>query len=111
MATIDLIALYGGKAANFLDVGGGADRERVKYAVQLVAGLPPVKVIVLNILGGITRCDEVAKGILEAGISQKVMVRLAGVNEDEGRTLLAGKGYTMFQTMDEAVQAAVEAAR
>jgi succinyl-CoA synthetase beta subunit len=111
MATIDLIALYGGKAANFLDVGGGADRERVRHAVQLVAGLPPVRVIVLNILGGITRCDEVAKGILEAGISQKVMVRLAGVNEDEGRALLAGKGYIMFGTMDEAVQAAVEATR
>ncbi|HMA04356.1 MAG TPA: ATP-grasp domain-containing protein [Methanomicrobiales archaeon] len=111
MATIDLIALYGGRAANFLDVGGGADRERVKHAVQLVAGLPSVKVIVLNILGGITRCDEVAKGILEAGISQKVMVRLAGVNEDEGRALLAGKGYTMFGTMDEAVKEAVGTTR
>jgi succinyl-CoA synthetase beta subunit len=111
MATIDLIALYGGRAANFLDVGGGADRERVKHAVQLVAGLPSVRVIVLNILGGITRCDEVAKGILDAEISQKVMVRLAGVNEEEGRMLLAGKGYTMFQTMDEAVKAAVEATR
>jgi succinyl-CoA synthetase beta subunit len=111
MATIDLIALYGGRAANFLDVGGGADRERVKHAVQLVAGLPSVKVIVLNILGGITRCDEVARGILEAGIPQKVMVRLAGVNEDQGRALLAGKGYTMFETMDEAVQEAVEAIR
>jgi succinyl-CoA synthetase beta subunit len=111
MATIDLIALCGGRAANFLDVGGGADRERVKHAVRLVAGLPSVRVIVLNILGGITRCDEVAQGILEAGISQKVMVRLAGVNEDEGRALLAGRGYTMFGTMDEAVQAAVEAAR
>jgi len=111
MSTIDLIALYGGKAANFLDVGGGADRERVMHAVQLVAGLPSVKVIVLNILGGITRCDEVAKGILEAGISQKVMVRLAGVNEEEGRRLLASRDYTMFETMDEAVQAAVEAVR
>jgi succinyl-CoA synthetase beta subunit len=111
MATIDLIALYGGRAANFLDVGGGADRERVKHAVQLVSGLPGVQVIVLNILGGITRCDEVAKGILDAGIPQKVMVRLAGVNEDEGRALLAGKGYTMFQTMDEAVKEAVGAIR
>ena len=111
MATIDLIALYGGKAANFLDVGGGADRERVKHAVQLVAGLSSVKVIVLNILGGITRCDEVARGILDAGISQKVMVRLAGVNENEGRALLAGKGYTMYETMDETVLAAVEAIR
>jgi len=111
MATIDLIALYGGRAANFLDVGGGADRERVRHAVRLVAGLPSVRVIVLNILGGIPRCDEVAKGILDAGISQKVMVRLAGVNEEEGRALLAGKGYTMFGTMDEAVREAVEAAR
>jgi succinyl-CoA synthetase beta subunit len=111
MSTIDLIALYGGRAANFLDVGGGADRERVKHAVRLVAGLPPVKVIVLNILGGITRCDEVARGILDAGISQKVMVRLAGVNEEEGRRLLTSRGYTMFETMDEAVQAAVEAVR
>jgi succinyl-CoA synthetase beta subunit len=108
MATIDLIALYGGRAANFLDVGGGADRERVRHAVQLVAGLPGVRVIVLNILGGITRCDEVAKGILEAGISQKVMVRLAGVNEGEGRRLLASRDYPMFETMDEAVKAAVE---
>ena len=111
MATIDLIALYGGRAANFLDVGGGADRTRVKKAVQLVAGLPGVRVIVLNILGGITRCDEVAKGILDAGIPQKVMVRLAGVNEDEGKALLAGKGYMMFETMDEAVKEAVEAIR
>ena len=111
MATIDLVSLYGGRAANFLDVGGGADRERVRHAVRLVAGLPAVRVIVLNILGGITRCDEVAKGILEAGIPQKVMVRLAGVNEEEGRRLLAGKGYTMFETMDEAVKEAVEATR
>jgi succinyl-CoA synthetase beta subunit len=111
MATIDLIALYGGRAANFLDVGGGADRERVKHAVRLVAGLPSVRVIVLNILGGITRCDEVAKGILDAGIPQRVMVRLAGVNEEEGRALLAGKGYIMFGTMEEAVKEAVEAVR
>ena len=111
MATIDLIALYGGKAANFLDVGGGADRERVRHAVRLVASLPSVKVIVLNILGGITRCDEVAKGILEAEVAPGVMVRLAGVNEEEGRRLLATRDYRMFETMDEAVQATVEAAR
>ncbi|HUK92761.1 MAG TPA: succinate-CoA ligase subunit beta [Methanomicrobiales archaeon] len=111
MATIDLIALYGGRAANFLDVGGGADRERVKHAVKLVASVPKVQVILVNLLGGITRCDEVAKGILEAGVGQKVMVRLAGTNEEEGRRLLASRGYTMFETMDEAVRAAVEAIR
>ena len=111
MATIDLIALYGGRAANFLDVGGGADRERVKHAVRLVASVPSVQVILVNLLGGITRCDEVARGILEADVTQKVMVRLAGTNEEEGRRLLASRSYTMFETMDEAVKAAVEAIR
>jgi succinyl-CoA synthetase beta subunit len=111
MATIDLIALYGGHAANFLDVGGGADRERVKHAVKLVASVPSVQVILVNLLGGITRCDEVARGILEADVSQKVMVRLAGTNEEEGRRLLASRSYTMFETMDEAVKASVEAIR
>jgi succinyl-CoA synthetase beta subunit len=111
MATIDLIALYGGRAANFLDVGGGADRERVKHAVTLVADVPKVQVILVNLLGGITRCDEVARGILEADVRQKVMVRLAGTNEEEGRRLLASRSYTMFETMDEAVKAAVEAIR
>ncbi|HJJ35879.1 MAG TPA: acetate--CoA ligase family protein, partial [Methanocorpusculum sp.] len=63
MATLDIIAHYNGKAANFLDVGGGADADRVCHAVKLVASMPGVKVIVVNLLGGITRCDEVAKGI------------------------------------------------
>ena len=77
MATLDLIEFYGGKAANFLDVGGGAESERVMHAVRLVASVPSVKVIVVNLLGGITKCDEVAKGIIDAGIHQKVIVRLA----------------------------------
>ncbi len=63
MSTLDLIAHYDGKAANFLDVGGGAGRERVMKAVRLVAGMPDVKVIVVNLLGGITRCDEVAQAL------------------------------------------------
>lgn len=110
MATLDLIEFYKGKAANFLDVGGGADQERVMHAVRLVAGVPSVRVIVVNILGGITRCDEVARGIVNAGISQKVIVRLAGIHEAEGRAILAGQGYRMLDTMDEVVKAAVEAA-
>jgi succinyl-CoA synthetase beta subunit len=111
MATLDLIQFYGGKAANFLDVGGGADQERVKHAVRLVAGRPGVSVILVNLLGGITRCDDVARGILEAGVPQTVMVRLAGTNEAEGKKILDGRGYLMFATMDEAVKAAVEAVR
>ena len=110
MSTLDLIEYYGGKAANFLDVGGGAESERVMNAVRLVASVPSVKVIVVNLLGGITKCDEVAKGIIAAGISQKVVVRLAGTNEAEGRRLLSGKGYEMLDTMDLVVKRAVEVA-
>ncbi|MCQ8894232.1 MAG: succinyl-CoA synthetase subunit beta [Methanolinea sp.] len=111
MATLDLIEYYGGRAANFLDVGGGADQERVMHAVRLVAGDPTVKVIVVNLLGGITRCDEVARGIIQAGISQPVIVRLAGTNEKEGQEILRQAGYRMLDSMEHAVKAAVEAAR
>ena len=110
MATLDLIEFYGGKAANFLDVGGGAESERVMHAVRLVGSVPSVKVIVVNLLGGITKCDEVAKGIIAAGIPQRVIVRLAGTNESEGRRLLAEKGYEMLDTMDLVVKKAVEVA-
>lgn len=108
MATLDLIDYYNGKAANFLDVGGGAERERVKHAVQLVAGMPSVRVIVVNLLGGITRCDEVARGIVDAGVQQQVIVRLAGTNEEEGKKILFDHGYRMLDTMEDAVKAAVE---
>lgn len=110
MSTLDLIEYYGGKAANFLDVGGGAECERVKNAVRLVASVPSVRVIVVNLLGGITKCDEVAHGIIAAGIPQKVIVRLAGTNEAEGRRLLSEKGYEMLDTMDLVVKKAVEVA-
>jgi len=108
MATLDIIAHYHGKAANFLDVGGGANAERVCSAVKLVASMPSVKIIVVNLLGGITRCDEVAKGIIDAGVSQKVIVRMAGTNEEEGKKLLNEHNYTMLKTMDEAIRFAVE---
>lgn len=108
MATLDIIAHYNGKAANFLDVGGGADAERVCHAVKLVASMPDVKVIVVNLLGGITRCDEVAKGIINAGVDAEVIVRMAGTDEEKGRALLDEKGYKMTKTMDEAIKAAVE---
>ena len=110
MSTLDLIEFYGGKAANFLDVGGGAESERVMQAVRLVGSVPSVKVIVVNLLGGITKCDEVAKGIIDASIPQKVIVRLAGTNEAEGRAMLLEKGYEMLDTMDLVVKKAVEVA-
>ncbi|PKL59933.1 MAG: succinyl-CoA synthetase subunit beta, partial [Methanomicrobiales archaeon HGW-Methanomicrobiales-4] len=111
MATVDLITFLGGKPANFLDVGGGADRVRVAHAVRLLGSMPGVLVIIVNLLGGITRCDEVAAGIIEAGVDQQVIVRLAGTNEEEGRTMLNAHGYRMLDTMEEAVAAAVEVTR
>jgi succinyl-CoA synthetase beta subunit len=110
MSTLDLIEFYGGRAANFLDVGGGAESERVMHAVRLVGSVSSVKVIVVNLLGGITKCDEVAKGIIEAAIPQKVIVRLAGTNEAVGRAMLSEKGYEMLDTMDLVVRKAVEVA-
>jgi succinyl-CoA synthetase beta subunit len=110
MATLDLIEYYGGRAADFLDVGGGADSERVMHAVRLVSGVPTVKVIVVNLLGGITRCDEVARGIIASGVPEPVIVRIAGTNAEEGRKLLAEKGYEMLDTMDLVVKKAVEVA-
>ena len=83
MSTLDLIEYYRGQAANFLDVGGGADQERVMHAVRLVASIPGVNVIVVNLLGGITRCDEVAKGIIAAGVAPTVIVEW---QERGGRT-------------------------
>lgn len=107
MSTLDLIEYYRGRAANFLDVGGGADQERVMHAVRLVASMPGVAVIVVNLLGGITRCDEVAKGIIAADVLPTVIVRMAGTNEEEGRRLLAENGYRMLESMDAAVRAAM----
>jgi succinyl-CoA synthetase beta subunit len=109
MATLDLLQHYGLRAANFLDVGGGADRERVAHAVRLLASSPGVRVIIVNLLGGITRCDEVAKGIVEAGVDQRIIVRMAGTNEAEGCALLEEHGYEMYGSMDAAVAAAAEA--
>ncbi|MDD3976666.1 succinate-CoA ligase subunit beta [Methanomicrobium antiquum] len=110
MSTLDLISVYGGKAANFLDVGGGAGEDRVCNAVKLVSEMPGVSVIIVNLLGGITRCDEVARGIVKANIPQKVVVRLAGTNEGEGREILKQHGYMMLDTMDEVVKYAVSEA-
>ena len=115
MATLDVIQLYGGSPANFLDVGGGASADVMAAALNLVFSDPGVEVIFVNILGGITRCDEVAKGILEAkgrvGFLKPVVVRLVGTNEEEGRHILTEAGIHVLDSMEEAAKRAVEIAK
>ena len=112
MATMDLVKLFGGDPANFLDIGGGARRERVKEAVKILLKHPKVKVLLVNIFGGITRCDEVAAGIVEAlkeiGSTKPIVVRLLGTNEEEGRSILEENKIPMYNELKEAVLKAVE---
>jgi len=112
MATLDLVNVYGGRPANFCDVGGGASADRVATALQLILSNEKVKAVFINILGGITRCDEVARGILEAKSEQTVdrptVIRLVGTNEEEGRRILSEAGVSSFSTMDEAARRVVE---
>lgn len=114
MATLDEVARAGGKAANFLDVGGGAKADAVRSSLELILMHPSVRSVLVNIYGGITRCDEVAKGILEAtaGMDLRVpiIVRLAGTRAAEGAALLAGSALTTAATMQEAARLAVQAA-
>ncbi|RLI22857.1 ADP-forming succinate--CoA ligase subunit beta [Candidatus Bathyarchaeota archaeon] len=112
MATLDAVQLHGGKPANFLDVGGGAPADRIAEALNIVLSNPNVKVVFINILGGITRCDEVAKGILEArkrlGFTKPMVIRLVGTNEEEGRRILTEAGIHVLDSMEEAAKKAVE---
>jgi len=112
MATLDAIQLYGGKPANFLDVGGGASSDMMATALDIVLSDPNVKVVFINILGGITRCDEVANGILEAkkrvGFTKPMVIRLVGTNEDEGRRILTEAGVHVLDSMEEAAEKTVE---
>ncbi len=115
MATMDIIKHYGGSPANFLDVGGGAKAEKVAAALRIILTDPNVKAVLLNIFGGITRCDEVARGILQA-LKQvptqiPMVVRLVGTNYEEGRAILAEAKMATAETLAEAAQKAVAAAR
>ena len=93
MSTLDVIALVGGKPANFCDLGGGGDAEGVVDALEVITKDPQVRSIFFNIFGGITRCDEVARGILAAlermTIAYPIVVRLDGTNAEEGRRILS----------------------
>jgi succinyl-CoA synthetase beta subunit len=112
MATLDTIQYYGGKPANFLDVGGGAPSEKTALALKIVLSDPKVKVLFINILGGITRCDEVANGILQAKekarVTTPMVIRLVGTNEEEGKRILMEAGIHVLESMEEAAQRAVE---
>jgi succinyl-CoA synthetase beta subunit len=93
MSTLDVVAQAGGRPANFLDVGGGAKAEEIVEALEVLLSDPKVKAVLFNIFGGITRCDEVARGILQAleqiEVNVPIVVRLDGTNDEEGRKILA----------------------
>jgi succinyl-CoA synthetase beta subunit len=104
MATMDLIKLHGGQPANFLDVGGGATSERVTAAFELILSNPRVRAVLVNIFGGIVRCDLIADGVINAvkkvGVKVPVVVRLEGTNADKARTALAGSGLAITPATD-----------
>ncbi len=108
MTTLDVVQRAGAAPANFLDIGGGAKAEIVRNGLQLILSDPQVKGVLINIFGGITRCDEVAKGILQAlegmEISVPIVVRLTGTREAEGRALLEGTPLIPATTMQEAAE-------
>jgi succinyl-CoA synthetase beta subunit len=111
MATLDTVMLYGGRAGNFLDLGGGASPDRISKAVEFVLKDGRVKALLVNVLGGITRCDDIAKGIIEARQklrdNKPIVVRMMGTNEEEGKCLLHEAGIETNDTMEEAAQKAV----
>lgn len=115
MTSMDVIKLYGGEPANFLDIGGGAGSEKVAAALRIILDDPNVKAVLFNIFGGITRCDEVARGILAAieEVKAKVpmVVRLVGTNAEEGRALLSDAKMLTAETLADAAQKAVRAAQ
>jgi succinyl-CoA synthetase beta subunit len=115
MTTMDIIKLFGGEPANFLDIGGGASSERVAAALRIILTDPNVKAILFNIFGGITRCDEVARGIQAAlaEVQPKVpmVARLVGTNADEGRRLLSEVNMITANTLVEAARKAVAVAQ
>ncbi len=115
MSTMDIIKLFGGEPANFLDIGGGAKEEQVATALRLILSDKNVEAVLFNIFGGITRGDEVARGIISAlnqiDTDVPMVVRLAGTNAEEGREILAGADMETAETLSEAAHKAVAAAK
>lgn len=117
MSTMDIIKLYGGMPANFLDVGGGANKEQVIAAFKILMSDPKVKAVLINIFGGIMRCDIIAEGVIaaakEVGVKVPLVVRLQGTNVDLGRKILSQSGLNIItaERMDDAAEKVVKAAR
>jgi succinyl-CoA synthetase beta subunit len=115
MATMDLVKYYGGEPANFLDIGGSSNPDKVVNALRIITSDPNVKAILFNIFGGITRTDDVANGIKTAlsqfPVKVPIVVRLTGTNEVEAVKILQGIGMTALSDMDEAVQKVVAMVR
>jgi succinyl-CoA synthetase beta subunit len=111
MATMDLIKYFGGSPANFLDVGGSSNPEKVLNALRIILKNPRVTAVLINIFGGITRCDDIARGILMArerlAIPVPLVIRLIGTNEKEGRALLSAAGIDAYDDLTKAVQGVV----
>jgi succinyl-CoA synthetase beta subunit len=115
MATMDLVKYYGGEPANFLDIGGSSNPEKVVNALRIITSDPAVRVILFNIFGGITRCDDVANGIVTAtrqiDIEVPIVIRLTGTNEEEAVKILEDAGFSAMTDMDAAVERAVALAK
>jgi len=115
MGTMDEVNLLGGKAANFLDVGGSSNPQKVLNALKIILRNKDIKVVLINIFGGITRCDDIANGILTAlkqiEIPVPLVIRLTGTNEKEAKALLTAAGLTTFKSMRQAVTEAVKASK
>jgi succinyl-CoA synthetase beta subunit len=114
MATMDLVKYYGGEPANFLDIGGSSNPDKVVAALEIITSDPNVKAILFNIFGGITRCDDVANGIVEAtkriDIEVPIVIRLTGTNEEIALSILEDAGFSAYTSMDDVVEKAVELA-
>ena len=115
MATMDLVKYYGGAPANFLDIGGSSNPDKVVAALEIITADPNVKSILFNIFGGITRCDDVANGIVEAmsriDIEQPIVIRLTGTNEEIALKILKDAGFPAYTSMDGVVEEAVKLAK
>jgi len=115
MATMDLVKFYGGEPANFLDIGGSSNPEKVVNALRIITSDPGVKAILFNIFGGITRTDDVANGIVTATrhnpLTVPLVIRLTGTNEDLALAILAEHGFSATRDMDDAVQRVVALAK
>jgi succinyl-CoA synthetase beta subunit len=114
MATMDLVKYYGGEPANFLDIGGSSNPDKVVAALGIIAADPNVKAILFNIFGGITRCDDVANGIVDAtrriAIEPPIVIRLTGTNEAKALEILKEAGFEAYTSMDAVVEKAVQLA-